>query len=553
MRRKPYASFRTRGRKVCTIGIEEMDKIDFAINNRWHLTTDKRLAESRWDDFERIAENRKVVIYGVGNGADWFFIKYKDKYDIDIVLDGNKDICSVSANENIYEMRQYKKYDNIVVQPPEFFFSQHPDSNDYVIVISSLMHFNEIAELLKKEGQKNFFSVLTMEANFRFDNGIVEESDWMSQYAIEVSDEVKKNKMVFTSCVDYTGNGRAIADQILRLGKDVELVWIVKERRDYIPDTIRQVLSREKRRMVYEMETAGILIDDVCSLPQWFRKRDGQTYIQVKHWGSLVLKVVSRDEGVFRGDKQQIAMHERDGKMMDYVITGSDLDTKACCSGFAFDKEVWQIGSPRSDVLFHPDAVIKKIKSKYSIEGKKVLLYAPTFRYTELKPEATFINLDYQKVKETLEEKFGGEWVIFLRLHPAVAKESKKIRHPLFVIDVSEYPEGTELVCASNAMITDYSSIMFEAALIYIPVFLYVPDMEDYLLRQRALHLRFEDMPFSIAETNDDLMQSIIGFDKKSYDKETREFLRKFNVCDDGHAAERAVNNIIDLMENKSG
>lgn len=526
-----------------------MDKIDFAINNKWNETENELLNEQKWEDFENNVANTSVVIYGIGNGAEWFFIRNKDNYDISMVIDGNDSIVGDYAGEHIYEMRQYDKYKDIIINSPKYLFKEK--DNNSLIVISSLMHYQEIADYLDRQGFHNYFAVLPMETNYRKKHGITEQPDWMNRYVEEVVDSpVQRDKIVFTSGVDYSGNGRAIADSIFKLGYKVDLVWIVRESNRDIPNYIRRVSYGERRQVVYEMETAGILIDDNCSLPQWFNKRNEQIYIQVKHWGSLLLKVVSRDEGVFRGDKQQIAMHERDGKMMDYVITGSDLDTKACCSGFAFDKEVWQIGSPRSDVLFHPNEVVSSIKRKYSIsDSKKVLLYAPTFRYTELKPEATFINLDYAMVKEAMEKRFGGEWLIFLRLHPAVARESKNIIHPEYVIDVSDYSEGTELVAASDAMVTDYSSIMFEAALIYKPVFLYVPDREDYVARQRALHMTFDELPFSVAETNSEIIRCIHEFDKEKYAVEVKAFMQKYNVCDDGHASERAAKRIIDLIE----
>lgn len=526
-----------------------MDKIDFAINNNWHISEDETINAQEWSEFEKVSHNKQIAIYGVGNGAEWFFIRNRDKYDISMVVDQNESIQGDIAGAHVFEMRHFKKYNDIWIGSPQLLFES--DDKNMVIVISSLMHFWDIAKELDRCGFHNYYAVLPMEANHRKNNQIKENKDWMERFVDDAMEhEVRNNKIVFTSVVDYSGNGRAIADNLAKLEKNIDMVWIVKGKGENIPSYIRAVQYEDRIHAVHEMETARVLIDDNCALPQWFKKREGQIYIQVKHWGSLVLKYFSRDEGVFRGDLQQIRMHERDGEMMDYVITGSDLDTKTCLSGFAFSKEVWQIGSPRSDVFFRPDEAIKRVHSHYCMQDeKKALLYAPTFRYSKLKPEATFVDMDYELIKDSLEKRFGGEWVILLRLHPAVAKESSKIIHPEYVIDVSGYQESTDLVAAADAMVTDYSSMMFDSALMKKPVFLYVPDREDYVAKQRALHLSFDELPFSFAESNNELGEDILKFNKKEYIEKLCLFIEKYNVCDDGNAGIRAAERIVRLID----
>jgi CDP-glycerol glycerophosphotransferase (TagB/SpsB family) len=148
-----------------------------------------------------------------------------------------------------------------------------------------------------------------------------------------------------------------------------------------------------------------------------------------------------------------------------------------------------------------------------------------------------------------LEAKFGGEWVVLLRLHPNLVSQSKSIKKINGVIDVSAYEEGEELVAASDLMITDYSSIMFEPAFVKKPVFLFAPDRKEYIDGERELLIDYDTLPFPIAESNEELMKNIQQFDKDIYERQIEQFLEAYGVHEDGHASERAAQFILNLMK----
>ena len=97
-------------------------------------------------------------------------------------------------------------------------------------------------------------------------------------------------------------------------------------------------------------------------------------------------------------------------------------------------------------------------------------------------------------------------------------------------------------------MITDYSSIMFEAAFVKKPVFLYAPDRKEYIDGERGLLIDYDSLPFPIAETNTELYNQIDIFDEVEYKKSVTVFLERYGVHEDGHASERAADFIISIL-----
>ena len=149
---------------------------------------------------------------------------------------------------------------------------------------------------------------------------------------------------------------------------------------------------------------------------------------------------------------------------------------------------------------------------------------------------------------KALEDKWGGTWYIFVRVHPCLIFEGEAIFQNKNIIDVSQYADSQELVAASNVLITDYSSIMFEMAYISKPVFLYAPDRKEFINGERKLLIDYDSLPFPIAETNEQLVQNIEVFEHTAYKTGLDSFMDKYGVHEDGHASERAAKFINDII-----
>ena len=125
---------------------------------------------------------------------------------------------------------------------------------------------------------------------------------------------------------------------------------MVNDLRVNVPQGVRLIYASNAMRYIYEMETAAMWITNT-TLPVYITKREGQTYIETKHWASVTLKCFYLIESS-KKEYKNIETIKYNGSIMDYIITGSDFDSESCRRGFDFHKEVIQIGSPRSDAIF---------------------------------------------------------------------------------------------------------------------------------------------------------------------------------------------------------
>ncbi len=529
-----------------------MDAIDRAISSGRHLTHNKMLISQTWKKFEQVSTGKAVFLFGIGDGADFYFYKYEKNARLEGIIDNEKSLWGCKAEELISE-ELGEKCQNIIIT--DISVLSKYSSEDVVVLITSLIYYEEIAKQLEIYKIYQYFAVLPMEANERKRWVDCERKDRITNYIEEGHKaQICENKIVLFTMCDCAGHGKEIVKQLLKLRDDLDVVWIVKNLHTEAPVGVRLVSERNKRKYIYELETALMWICDTV-IPTFLMKRSGQIYIQVKHWSSVTLKAFGFDLAKFRKDERMLATCEHDSKLIDYIITGSEFDTETCRKGFLFSGEIFQAGSCRSDILFYSEKYRKKICEYYLLDrNKKFLLYAPTFRSKTGKkyiPQASHIDLDFAKVKAGLESRFGGDWRILLRLHPAVSTKSKELDKPEYVVDVSSYYDSQELVAASDVLITDYSSIMFEPAFIKKPVFLLSMDRNEYIDGERTLLIDYNSLPFAIAETNDELIENITQFDRKQYEDTIQKFFKRYGVHEDGHAGERAARFIEELFRRK--
>jgi CDP-glycerol glycerophosphotransferase len=175
----------------------------------------------------------------------------------------------------------------------------------------------------------------------------------------------------------------------------------------------------------------------------------------------------------------------------------------------------------------------------------KIVAYMPTFRDTG---RVDCYNVNFESLTKTLEAKFGGKWVIVVKVHPKIKRFSKKIfNFSENVVDASEYPDAQELLSAIDVCITDYSSCIFDFMLTRRPGFIFATDIEIYN-NERGFYYPLESTPFPIATTNEELANNILNFDEKKYKSNVEEFLKEKGCIEDGHSSERVVDLIEKLM-----
>ena len=242
-----------------------------------------------------------------------------------------------------------------------------------------------------------------------------------------------------------------------------------------------------------------------------------------------------------------------DAEAIDYIISNSAFETGVFKYNFWCNGNILEYGHCRNDIFFKTTNEKSDIKSKvYNALGissdKKILLYAPSFRDDN---DAGCCNIDIECLINSIEKKYEGIWVPVVRLHPnyTVDNLSLKLLDNKNVIDATLYPDMQELLVAADIGVTDYSSWMFDYMLSKKPVFIYATDIEKYNT-DRGFYYPLEETPFPIARNNDELAKNIENFDNNQYIKNVDKFLKDKGCIEDGHASERVVDLIEQVMKN---
>ena len=532
-----------------------MDIIDHTIEKRNDISNNMDLGHQTWTDFENEMEHKKVILFGAGVNSGYYFNRYGDCKRLEGVVDNDNKKQGFRIDEFIPEAFRLKAGEKKISEI-SLFDCYNPD--EIVVLITSKNYYKAMVSQLIQLGITNYFILSFMEENRK--NSKQEEERTEDNHLSKIcfarqcceQEKIDRKKIFFKAYGDYTDHGKYITAALLKIKKDLDIVWSVDDLRTEVPEGIRKIYGGNWKRFIYEMETSGIWVLDL-PVPEYIIKRQGQLYLQTKHWSSITLKRFYLDASTFETELEKIKIWKREAELIDYIITGSDFDTVSCRRGFGFSGKVLQYGSPRSDGLFHEKENREKVYNHYNLRREqKSLLYAPTYRFNKVLGknvhESRNMELDFERLKIVLKKCLGGEWYIFLRLHPSVATAFEKLKKPDFVIDVSLYGDSQELVSASDILISDFSSIMFEAAFVNKPVFLFATDLQDYILNEYELLIPYHELPFPVAESNEDLEQNIMELDMKYYKETVKKFLESYGVHEDGHASERTAAFILDWI-----
>ena len=349
---------------------------------------------------------------------------------------------------------------------------------------------------------------------------------------------VKRNKIVFQSYYgrSYSDNPKYIAEKLRKTGKDIDFVWVTNGVEDpKAPKGFRVVLFRNFK-YIYEMSTAKIWVDN--SRKEYCVKKKNQYYMQTWHGGFTLKKVERAVETEL--EPCYVKQAKRDAEQTDVMLSNCNALSKIYREDFWYDGEILQKGLPRNDRLFNfTDSDVKSIRESIGIEdGVKLLLYAPTFRKDHGFQAYT---LDYERCCKALEKRFGGKWKVLLRMHPGIFDAADNIKFDeRFVLNASHYPDIQDLYIISDFLITDYSSVIFDFALLRRRAAFYAVDIAEYMT-DRGFYFSLFDFPFEVCQNNDEAEKMILNFDDKTYFEKLNEFLKEQDFSDNGKASDAAA------------
>lgn len=336
-------------------------------------------------------------------------------------------------------------------------------------------------------------------------------------------------------------NPFAIYEEIKKNNFQFECVWV---------DNTQSVGDRSvKYRSIafyYYVRTSRFLIFN--ARPNFdIKKRKQQFYIQTWH-SSLGFKMIEKDAEKTL-DKKYVKNAKKDSQYIDLLISGCKFRTECFRRNFWYNGEIAEIGTPRNDIFFSNDRalIIANTKKELGIaDTDKVILYAPTFRNSNDLSYATSLNVD--TLLTELKNKYSGEWKFVYRLHPNVSQKSEL---PKGTIDASSYKDMQALLLMSDILLTDYSSVMFDFALLDRPCFLYTPDYDRYKKNERDTYFAISELPFGMSLTNEELCRTIQRFDENEYQAKISDFQQAIGSFENGTACKRIVDIMMKWREQK--
>ncbi|NFO04761.1 CDP-glycerol--glycerophosphate glycerophosphotransferase [Clostridium botulinum] len=351
---------------------------------------------------------------------------------------------------------------------------------------------------------------------------------------------IEDNKIVFINghSSNIEGNIKVISEEVM---KDYPNYKVIIYYKDDVEFKLKHIFKYI--RTSYNILTAKfIILNDYVSLFSNVKVRKNCKMIQVWHAGGAFKRFgIDSLQNInnINNMKKCIACHSQ----YDKVIVSSRIVKKIYANAFSINEsKIYPLGLARAD-KFYDERFINETKKnfleKYSnLKNKKIILYAPTYRDGQIKEFNLKLDLEY------LYRNLSSGYVIVTKLHPFI---KNGIDIPLGLSDRIlnlSHEDIDELMISSDLLITDYSSIIFEYAIMEKPIIFFAYDLQEYNNNLRGFYYSYEEFVPGIIVKNTKEIVNIITKDVWDY-KNIRKFKNKFNEYNDGKATKRIVENIL--------
>ena len=299
-------------------------------------------------------------------------------------------------------------------------------------------------------------------------------------------------------------------------------------------------------RSVFHLATSShIFVDNYFGFLAAATFRKETICVQLWHAAGAVKKFGLKDPSIYYRTPRAQSRFQKVYDQQTHVVVGSEKMSEIFQQSFGIPAErILRTGIPRTD-FFYDELTQQIVESDLAyhypvIQKKHVILYAPTFRDDQL--HVSKLALDLEKMYQAFHE----DYVLFLRLHPAIQTDWKN-HYPDFVYDVSHFPDVNHLLMVTDILISDYSSIPFEFSLLQRPMIFFAYDLEEYS-RTRGFWENYDDLvPGPIVQTTDELIECI---QKQTFQlQQIEEFAQEWNEYSQGQSSEQLVHALFSSSE----
>lgn len=371
-----------------------------------------------------------------------------------------------------------------------------------------------------------------------------------------LKEDVDKDLVIFEANLgkNYTGNPKYLYEYMINHQEysSFKYVWAYPDVNSTVIPGNPTLVQRGTSEYFYYLGKAKYWINNILFPVK--EKRKETVYLQT--WHGTPLKKLGFDIECEGPEKQAFGNLYAESQNWDYFLADNDYGEEKLVNAFRFKKKVIKKGYPINDIFYDEDRLSKvthRITKDYpAIKGKKVILYAPTWRdlqgdYVRGYDFALPFDL------ESLYKKYGQEYVIIVKLHHLIS-DSLVIdeKYKEFLINASNEEDIMELLCVTDILITDYSSVFYDFASARKPILFYMYDLEEYLNETRGLYVDISELPGPILKNNRELETALEQIQDYEYCNSPK--LQKF--CDDmaKYCHGESCKNVLDIVigENKN-
>jgi CDP-glycerol glycerophosphotransferase len=345
----------------------------------------------------------------------------------------------------------------------------------------------------------------------------------------------------------YADNARAVFEELARRDTGLTCRWVVLDGQTELPDGLEPVRRHSREHYEALARSRYVVVPNYRPLRDWLTTPQDQVVVQT--WHGAPFKKIGFDNE--RGERTSSRDYHdrllRESARWDYLLSPNPPSTPILRGAFGFDGKMLETGYPRTDIFFRPDRdeIAERVRSRLGLPpGKKVALYAPTMR-DDLRYGGNRFSLDLRLDLEKARIALGDDHVLLVRRHAKVV-DTITTADGEFARDVSLWPDVNELLLATDVLITDYSSLMFDFADTGRPMLFFTYDLEDYRDRLRGFYFDVHRVPGPLLMTSDEVIAGIREAEqlRAEHDPAYRAFVRDFCAWDDGGAAARFVDEV---------
>lgn len=339
-----------------------------------------------------------------------------------------------------------------------------------------------------------------------------------------------------------------------------EIVENHKEYKVFLPVTLQSKNNIEKMLKTYNfnnvqivlyksfdyykvLATAKYLFNDT-TFPKVFTKREGQVYTNT--WHGTPLKKMGKD---VVNRRYAVGNVKRNLMFSDYLVYPNEEMKDKMVSAYGlknlYNGTILNAGYPRNAIFFNRESE-KKLRKKYKLENKQIIVYMPTWRgiMTARKQDEQLGEII--DLMRYMEEHLNDNQILYVKMHVLVQKALKfgDFKH------IKGFPTGVEtyeMLNVADTLITDYSSVFFDFANTGKKIVLYTYDEEDYT-RTRGFYYSLQDLPFPKVKTPEELVKEINL--PKNYDDS--KFRKEFCTYDNMEAPKVLVDFVLDGKESNN-